>query len=101
MRALFMIFMLSFLVAPALSLAQERRSSEIDNIQKLIGEKTPDFIAKPVIAIAEALEKFRTNNAEKSEGKMYHFVFANVFIFYGIFVVILFLLLRTIWRIIF
>jgi len=47
------------------------------------------------------LEEFRTNNAEKSEGKIYHFVFANVFIFYGIFIIILFLLLRIIWRIIF
>jgi len=77
------------------------RSSEISNIKKLIGEKTPDFIAKPVIAVVTALENFRIKQAEKSDGKVYHFVFANVFVFYGIFIIILFLLLRIIWRIIF
>ena len=102
MRVLFSILLLALIASPTVSIyAQERGTSEIGNIRKIIGEKTPDFISKPVIAIVEALEEFRTNNAEKSEGKIYHFVFANVFIFYGIFIIILFLLLRIIWRIIF
>ena len=102
-------------VLPILAFAQDRagdpapdnvptsyvRSSEISNIKKLIGEKTSDFIAKPVIAVVTALENFRIKQAEKSDGKVYHFVFANVFVFYGIFIIILFLALRTIWRIIF
>ena len=101
MRGMLLIFILAFLAVPAISPAQERGTSEIGNIRKIIGEKTPDFIAKPVIAVVTALENFRLAQAEKSEGKVYHFVFANVFIFYGIFIIILFLLLRIIWRIIF
>ncbi|HEY4494386.1 MAG TPA: hypothetical protein VJB95_03090 [Candidatus Paceibacterota bacterium] len=116
MQRLVLIFLITFsiLLTSGAAIAQDRagdansdvptsyvRNSEIQNIKKIIGKKTPDFIAKPVIAVVTALENFRLAQAEKSEGKVYHFVFANVFIFYGIFIIILFLLLRIIWRIIF
>lgn len=113
-RVAIIIFLFSLLITPATVGAQERagdtnpdvptsyvRSSEISNIKKIIGEKTPGFISKPVVAAVQAIEGFRIKQAEKSDGKVYHFVFANVFVFYGIFVIILFLALRIIWRIIF
>src|SRR3990167_195296 len=101
MRGMLLIFILAFLAVPAIVPAQERGTSEIGNIRKIIGEKTPEFITKPIVAVVEAIEGFRIKQAEKSDGKVYHFVFANVFVFYGILIIILFLLLRTIWRIIF
>ena len=77
------------------------RGSDIDNIKKIIGEKTPDVIAKPVIATVQAIEKFRIDMAEKSEGKFYNFIFSNPYVFYVIFFIIFVFVLRTIWRIIF
>jgi len=77
------------------------RGSDIDNIKKIIGEKTPDVIAKPVIAAVQAIEKFRIDMAEKSEGKFYNFIFSNPYVFYVIFFIIFIFVLRTIWRIIF
>ncbi|MEK7569695.1 MAG: hypothetical protein AAB500_02310 [Patescibacteria group bacterium] len=119
MKKLAIIFLLVAIVIPAISFAQSGdtvdragdpnpdvptsyiRSSEIRNIQTIVGEKTPDFIKKPIIASITWLENFRLTGAERSEGQFYHFVFANVYVFYGIFIVIVLLVLRTIWRIIF
>ena len=77
------------------------RKSEIDNIKKIIGEKTPEFISKPIIAATQAIEKFRKDQADKSEDKVYHFVFANPYVFYVIFSFLVLVILRTLWRMIF
>jgi hypothetical protein len=42
---------------------------DIENIKNLIQEKTPVFIAKPIIATTNALENFRKNTGEKSSVK--------------------------------
>ena len=102
MRVLFSILLLALIASPTVSIyAQERGTSEIGNIRKIIGEKTPEFLAKPVIAAVQAIEKFRKDMAVKTEGEVYHFVFDNAYVFYVIFTVIVLMLLRTIWRIIF
>jgi hypothetical protein len=59
------------------------------NIRKIIGENTPEFLSKPIIATIDALEVFRLNN------------FNNPFIFYGILSFIFVLVIRFIWRLIF
>lgn len=98
--------MMLLITMPAISFAQTQNTNntgggEIQNIKKIIGEKTPDFIAKPVIAAVQAIEEFRKDQAEKSEGKFYNFVFAGPYVFYVIFTVVALMLLRAIWRIIF
>ncbi len=74
---------------------------QIKNIQRVIGEKTPSFIAKPIIAAVEAVETFRTNMADKIDNKIVSTIFDNKFVFYGIFIVIVVLILRSLWRLIF
>jgi hypothetical protein len=77
------------------------RGSDITTIKKIIGEKTPNFITQPVVTIAQSVEGFRQDMIRKSEGKFYQFIFSRSLIYYIIFTVIFFFLLRTIWRIIF
>jgi hypothetical protein len=62
---------------------------EIQNIQKIIGDHTPSFISKPIIAVANYLEYFRLH------------YFNNPFIFYAILVFIVVLIVRFFWRLIF
>lgn len=61
-------------------------NKEIENIKKIIGEKTPSFIANPIIYIVNALENFRLNH------------FNNPVIFYSLFFVFFYFILRSIWR---
>ncbi len=76
-------------------------NQQIQNIKKLIGENTPGFIAKPIIKIANASEGWRKEMSAKTEGKVYSIIFDNGLVFYGIFVVIFGLILRSFWRMIF
>ena len=100
-----LILLLALVAIPAISFAQIENTNsgrgEIQTIKKIIGEKTPEFLAKPVVAAVQAIEKFRKDMAVKTEGEVYHFVFDNAYVFYVIFTVIVLMLLRTIWRIIF
>lgn len=116
-------------------------TNSIIDFGKTIEEKTPDFITKPVIISANAVENFRSEIGISAENKkteikkdlgslaenkskanpkketslllkpykyvqlfflyFFSFIFNNKFIFYGLFCIVLFLLLRYIWRLIF
>lgn|ERR1035437_5480367 len=71
------------------SKATTSNPSEIQTIQKIIGDKTPSFISQPIIAVINFLEEFRKTN------------FNNPFIFYSILIILLILIIRFIWRLIF
>lgn|GEM_PF-5491833 len=102
MRTLVSSFLLLAVLAPGVSFAQSSGGdSEIDNIKRIIGEKTPEFIKKPIIAAVLWLEKFRKDMDAKSEGKFYNFAFASPYVFYVIVFIIFMFVLRIIWRIIF
>jgi len=66
--------------------AVEQQNKQVEEIKTIIGKNTPNFLAKPIIFIVEALESFRQNN------------FNNPFIFYGVFFIFLFIIVRAIWR---
>ena len=59
------------------------------NIQKIIGENTPEFISKIIISTVDKLEDFRVNT------------FNSEFIFYPVLIILLFFILRYIWNRIF
>jgi len=84
--------------------AGETRSlgyAQIKNIQKIIGEKTPEFISKPIIKFVEVIESFRSKTAGKTENKIITTVFNSKIIFYSFFAIVFFYLFRIIWRLIF
>lgn len=87
-------------------------------IKKVIGENTPDFIAKPIIFAVNTIEKFRSEISVNFETKKieaqkqnenvkfytYSFLFTifnNKLVFYLSLVVIVFLILRFVWHLIF
>ncbi len=61
-------------------------SKSVDNITKIVGENTPQFITNAIIATIEKLENFRVNS------------FNSKYIFYPLLLILAFLLLRYIWR---
>jgi hypothetical protein len=61
---------------------------EISNIANIIKEKTPDFISVPIVAMANNIEAFRQTLGP---------TFSNKLLFYAVFAVIIFLILRFIW----
>mgnify|MGYP001592314995 FL=1 len=63
--------------------------TQIQNIKKLIGDNTPNFVAKPIIASVNYLEEFRKGS------------FNNPFIFYSVFIFLFVLVFRFFWRLIF
>lgn len=115
--------------------------SSIENIQQIIKEGTPDFIAKPISSTANAIDGFREGVGAMSENKkelikaelvtlnnnntstkantstssilkpfkyieifflgLFSFIFNNKFMFYGLLAIIIFFLVRFIWRKIF
>ena len=93
---IFFLF-LGYQIANAEVIPEENSSAEtnavgyeqIKNIKKIIGEKTPDFLAKPIIAVVNALEEFRKNS------------FNSQLVFYSVFFFFFFLIARFIWRLIF
>lgn len=44
-------------------------NQQIENIKKIIGEKTPDFLAKPIVAGVNMLEKWRGDVSLKIDNK--------------------------------
>jgi hypothetical protein len=116
-------------------------SGQIQNVQKLITENTPDFISKPIILTANGIEKARENASIASEKKktelnaqiktlnnektpsdsktdtskilkpwkyvelffvsVFSIIVKNRLIFYPILAIIIFLIIRYIWRLIF
>jgi hypothetical protein len=64
-------------------------TAEIQNIQKIIGEKTPSWISGPIINTINFLEEFRKTK------------FNTPLIFYAVLIIILILVLRFIFRLIF
>ena len=74
---------------------------DIENIKNLIQEKTPAFIAKPIIDTTNALENFRKDMGEKSNFKLVSFIFNNQIIFYLVLFGSLFIITRFIWNKIF
>ncbi len=66
--------------------AQPTGDQQINDVKTIIGKNTPDFISKPLIWLVELLESFRKDG------------FNNPFIFYGLFFVILYMVVRSIWR---
>lgn len=100
-RILFIsLFFIGFFLLPtyqAQSATETTNSSEgkttgytqIQNIKELIGNNTPNFIAKPIIASVNYLEEFRKGS------------FNNPFIFYGVFIFLFVLVFRFFWRLIF
>lgn len=123
-------------------------SKSIENVEKIIAEKTPDSVAKPIALTASIVEEFRSNTGTASKNKkeevknkiqalndnpalnsitdskissaistnkflkpfkyielffftFLSFIFNNKFIFYGILITIIFLILRYVWRLIF
>ena len=93
---IFFLF-LGYQIANAEVIPEENSSAEtnnagyeqIKNIKKIIGEKTPDFLSKPIIAVVNALEEFRKNS------------FNSQLVFYSVFFFFLLLIARFIWRLIF
>lgn len=105
----------------------------VENIKKVIGENTPEFIEKPIIASVAGVEDFRSstgiavhekkvntnkeiNALKEKEGNMFlkpfkytqffllsilSFILNNIYIFYIILALLMFLILRYIWRKIF
>ncbi len=74
-------------------IARAENSSSLDsiqNIQNIVTRNTPDFIAKPITMTANVIDGFR-----KQIG------FNNKLVFYGLLAVIIFFLVRFIWRRIF
>ncbi len=49
--------------------AKSTTPTSIENIENFVVEKTPDFIAKPLVSAANATESWRTNWEENSENK--------------------------------
>ena len=97
-----------FFIFPTLKMVQaaptEKHSlgyTQIKNIQKIIGDKTPSFLSKPIIATLDKTEGFRTSMAKKTEGKALSVVFKYWVIFYGILAFLVGLILRSLWRLIF
>ena len=111
-------------------------SKSVENIGKLVEEKTPAIIAQPIIASIDGLENFREsignsskNNKEEIKKELQavksaqaenpsklskpfqyvklfflsllSFVFNNKLIFYGLFLLIVFFILRYLWQLIF
>jgi len=60
-----------------------------ENITKIVGENTPEFITRAIIWTVERLENFRVNS------------FNSKYIFYPLLLLGLFFVLRYIWRRIF
>jgi hypothetical protein len=58
---LFLIIFLSGIAHAQIS------TSEENNIRKVIGEKTPSFLAKPIIATLDAIENFRIRGGISAE----------------------------------
>ena len=119
----------------------ETAGTSISTIKKIIEEKTPDFITKPIVATANKLEDFRINANITGENKkeeikneikaletakttpkenaktspllkpfkyvelfalsIFAFIFNNKIIFYGLLAIIVFFILRFIWKKIF
>jgi len=65
-------------------------------IQNLILENTPEFIANPVISAANGIENFRQNRADS--GSKYSLPFKNRYVFYGTSLLIVFFIIRFVWR---
>lgn len=76
-------------------------NQEIENIKKIIGENTPEFLSKPVIACVEFFENIRKDMNSKTENQIVHPIFNKPIIFYAILFVIFILILRSTWRLIF
>ncbi|MEK7060001.1 MAG: hypothetical protein AAB970_00055 [Patescibacteria group bacterium] len=117
-------------------------STSISDITKIIQEKTPDFITKPIVSSVDSLETFRKNvkitldnkkeevkkeiktldnttNSAIAENKVknpllkpfkyveifflsiFSFILNNKIIFYGLIIVVVFFILRFIWKKIF
>ena len=110
-------------------------SKSIENIKKVIGENTPEFLVEPIISTAIATENFRSDMDQTLENKketiqnqikalesnktetnkflkpfkyvesfffaLLSFIFNSKIIFYGSLVIIIFLILRYIWHLIF
>jgi len=64
-------------------------TSEMSNIQKIVGSKTPPFFAHFIVTCINALENFRIHN------------FNNPFIFYGVLIFVVVLIVRFFWRMFF
>ena len=123
-KTIALIIFLFFVLLPTYKI-----NAQGSDIQKIIGENTPDFIAKPIISIVTAIEKFRSDtgietelkkeelqigiNSSQSAGlskylkyaELYLFTassiaFNNKLIFYASFLVIIFLILRFGWGLI-
>ncbi|HTE49075.1 MAG TPA: hypothetical protein VK675_04165 [Candidatus Paceibacterota bacterium] len=82
----------------------DANSAAVKYGEKILGKGTPEFLSKPIIIVTFAIEKFRTdmgNDLENSPFSFFSFIFNNQIVFYGICLVIFFLLVRSIWRVIF
>jgi len=66
---LILIIVISFFAFCKINAQNTSANPDIENIKNLIQEKTPAFIAKPIIATTNALENFRKNIGEKSNIK--------------------------------
>jgi hypothetical protein len=56
------VFILVLALVLILSPFQKSFAVSEADIRKVIGESTPDFIAKPIISVVNTLENFRTKN---------------------------------------
>ncbi len=68
---------------------------QIASIGNTVKEKTPDFIAKPLIAMANAIEAFRLSHA--SDTSFISAIFSEQILFYSLLFLAIFLILRFIW----
>lgn len=57
-----------------------------NNIEKIIQDNTPNFVSKNFTLMVNNLESFRVNH------------FNSVYIFYPILIIVLFIILRYLWR---
>lgn len=118
------ILLLVFCLLPTHKIYAQSSNTNLQsnqNIRKIIGENTPDFIAKPIIFTVNAIEKFRSdmganfeNKKEKTQNQNKYieytelymftflsFIFNNALTFYIILILIIFLILRYIGRLFF
>lgn len=124
------ILLLIFCLLPIHNIYAQNSNSD-QTIKKIIGNNTPDFIAKPIILTVDAIERFRTdasltseNNKKEIETQIkvsketniflkyikyielffitfLFFIFNNAFTFYWSLVVIIFIIIRYAWNLIF
>jgi len=87
--AIFVIITSTFFILPI-----GRISAQNSTEEKILGKNTPEFLSKPIIAATVAIEKYRTDMSVAYKNTFFFFIFDNRLVFYGIFLIIVIIVLR-------